>query len=109
MSRFTLWFLITLSILSTATFLTDAQEKRVTSQTQQSEVSARAADIPPPPLRMSRIKNAHVNYIPNSQIKKYPVPAVVFKREGLALPEDRSEIFENIIYPAIDHLPKGDH
>ena len=99
MTRFTFCVLLTLSIISTATFPTDAQA-------QQSEVSARAADIPPPPLRVSRIKNSHLNYMPNSQIRKYPVPAVVFQREGLALPEDRSEIFENIIYPAINKSDK---
>lgn len=80
MTRFTFCVLFTLSILSTATFSTDAQEKRVMSQTQQSEVSARAADIPPPPLRVSRIKNSHVNYMPNSRIRKYPVPAGRFSK-----------------------------
>jgi hypothetical protein len=106
MTRFTLCVLLTLSTLSTATFSTDAQGKREMSQTQQSEVSARGADIPPPPLRVSRIKNSHVNYMPNSRIRKYPVPAVVFQREGLASPEDRGEIFENIIYPAINKSDK---
>jgi hypothetical protein len=106
MTRFTFSVLLTLSILVTATFSTDALGKRAIPQTQQSEVSARAADIPPPPLSLSKIKNSHINYMPNSQIRKYPVPAVVFQREGLALPEDRSEIFENIIYPAINKSDK---
>ncbi len=106
MMRFTFCVLLTLLTFSTATFSTDAQGKREMPQTQQSEVSARAADIPPPPLRVSRIKNSHVSYMPNSRIRKYPIPAVVFKREGLASPEDRSEIFEYIIYPAINKSDK---
>jgi hypothetical protein len=106
MSRFGVCVLVSLSILSTATFSSHVQGKRAIFQTQQGEVSARAADIPPPPLRMGRIKNPHVNYMPNSQIRKYPIPAVVFKRDGLAAPDDRTEIFENIIYPAINKSRK---
>lgn len=106
MTRFIFCVLLILSILSSASVSTDAQGKRAMSETQQSEVSARAADIPPPPLRVSRIKNSHVNYMPNSQIRKYPIPAVVFKREGLAMPADRNEILENIIYPAINKSNK---
>ena len=86
MPRFTFRVLLTLSILSTATFSTEAQEKRAMSQAQQSEISARAADIPAPPLRVNRIKNSHVKYMPNSQLRKYPVPAVIFSegRFGVA-------------------------
>lgn len=103
MTRFTFCILLALSIFSIQTFSIDAQSKRTS---QQSEVSARAADIPPPPLRVSKIKNSHVNYMPNSRIRNYPVPAVVFHREGLAPPEDRGEIFEMIIYPAINKSDK---
>ncbi len=106
MTRFSFCVLLTLSILSAASVSTDAQVKPPMPQTQQSEISARAADIPPPPLRVSRIKNSHVNYMPNSQIRKYPIPAVVFQGEGLAMPEDRGEIFDNIIYPAINKSDK---
>ncbi len=106
MTRFIFCILYTLSILSTATLSTEARHKRAISQAERDEVSARAADIPHPPLGVSRIKNSHVKYMPYSQIRKYPVPSVVFQREGLALPEDRGEVFEKIIYPAINKSDK---
>jgi hypothetical protein len=114
MDRCILYVLLALSIFSSATLFTSAKgnpwtQQRPVGQAPTSssnplpdEVSARAADIPPPPLRASKINNSHVNYVPNSQVKKYPVPSVIFRREGLALPEDRSEIVEKIIYPAIN-------
>jgi hypothetical protein len=67
------------------------------------EISARASDIPPlPPILASKIKNRHVSYVPTHQIRKYPVPAVIFRRGGLARPGDQTEIIEKIIYPAIN-------
>ena len=110
MTGFTFHVLVTVTILSSATLSTHAQGKASTSQTptatSQGEVSARAADIPPPPLRTSRIKNSRVIYVPNSQVKKFPIPSVIFRREGLALPEDRAEIVDKIIYPAINKSEK---
>lgn len=115
MNRCIFYFLLALSMFSCAALSTSAQggpstpEGRVNqiptsspTPLPQREISALASDVPPPPLRASKIKNSHVNYVPNSQVKMYPVPSVVFRREGLALPEDRSEITEKIIYPAIN-------
>ncbi len=66
-------------------------------------IFARASDIPPlAPILASKIKNPHVTYVPTHQIKKYPVPVVIFQRGGLARPGDQSEIIERIIYPAIN-------
>lgn len=109
MTRFVFYQLVTLLISGSALSVYGQGEQstaRHLVSAQQGEVSARAADIPPPPLRVGRIKNSHVKYAANSQVRKYPVPSLVFRREGLGSPEDRGEIIEKIVYPSINKSDK---
>jgi len=114
MNRCAIYSLLAVSMFFCATLSASAQGKpsspqRWVSQTPtssptqlpQREISAKASDVPPPPLRASKIKNSHVNYVPNLQVKMYPVPSVIFRRECLAFLENGTEITEKIIYPAI--------
>jgi len=63
---------------------------------------ARPADIPPPPLWANETRNPHVKYVASSSLTTFPVPAVIFRREGLARQSDWTEIREKIIYPAVN-------
>lgn len=54
-------------------------------------------------LRASRIKNRHVRYISSEKLRQYPVPPIIFEREGLARKGDQNEIIEKIIYPVVNN------
>lgn len=113
MARRMIFVLFALSAFSSATFSTldfhnriataaPARDPQKPSQTPTGQVSARASDVPPPPLWASKIRNLHVKYIQSAQLTSYPVPAVVFRGEGLAREDDWTEIRGKIIYPAIN-------
>lgn len=111
-----LYVLLALSICSGATASALAQRNRSAARTPDptpsstppsiDQVSTRVADVPPPPLWASKIKNPHVKYVQSAESDTYPVPAVLFLREGSSREGDWTEIREAIIYPAINKSNK---
>ena len=100
-----IFYLLVILLASGATIL--AQRNKSTQRQPTTSIPAvHASKVRPPLLNFTKIKNPHVPYVPIFQLKKYPIPAVLFMREGLANAEDRREIKEKIIYPAINKSDK---
>ena len=53
-------------------------------------------------LSPDAISNQRIKYVPSAQLKEHPVPAVVFKRSGLATDKQREEVLEKIVYPLVN-------
>jgi hypothetical protein len=61
-----------------------------------------ASSISAQELNSRRINNPDVKYVPNAEVEKNPIPALVFERGGLASEAERKEIIEKIVYPLIN-------